>query len=423
MPVEPGADSCGGSAQHTACADISAGVLTDSTIVSDILENSNVLPRITMEITANPTTLVVGSVAQLQLVASVAAELATVLEIGVQKVDVSAVRAVTTGRRQVQDDTDNTDVDKNSFLFRRELVEADVTVAFDVVMTTLDPAATFTQLQNQLADSNSKLRKGATLSSVDPASLSYGFTCPIGFHRPEVQSTHHLEASPFSSLAAHSSVKAHTHSRLCRERQTVSSVQGVVSLTRTTQLAAHARTAVHARRPTRALAPNASVTRVRTPRLPYRHGSIVCDTLGHARLLRRLLWNLWDSHRHGIPDRVLRDQPALATRRDSTDRAVPPLHRPALRRLLRAREHGGQAGLRREHQEPDPGRALPGDHGAARAPAHPSRTHIARRLTSPALNASPTLCRESFHAPEATRRASKNLRIKFLSTSRLRRAA
>jgi hypothetical protein len=164
-------------------------LLTDSMIVSDILDNSNVLPRITMEITAKPDTLVSNSVAQLELIACAAAELAAALEIGVQKVDVSGVRAVTTGRRQVQDNTENTDrVNNNIFSIRRELAEADVTIAFDVVMTTVDPAATFAQLRDQLADGTSKLRKGGTLSSVDPANLSYGFTCPIGLHRPEVPS-------------------------------------------------------------------------------------------------------------------------------------------------------------------------------------------------------------------------------------------
>jgi hypothetical protein len=113
------------------------------------------------------------------------------------------VRAVTTGRRQVQNSADTNGVDKTSpYIGGRALAEAGVVIAFDVGMATLNPAVTFTQLRDQLADDSSKLRKGATLSSVDPASLSYGFTCAIGLHRPEVQSAH-LEASPFWSLAAH----------------------------------------------------------------------------------------------------------------------------------------------------------------------------------------------------------------------------
>jgi predicted outer membrane repeat protein len=154
---------------HNGCDDISEGTVDDALVVTDVLLTSNVVPQMCLEMQADAATLISGSAAQAQLVDSFIVEIATALpNVEVQEVSISGIRAATgvsagpSGRRRVQD----------------------VTIAFDVTILSSNSAAAITELSAQLAVPASTLLQGALGSSIDPASMAFKFTCPVGMHRP-----------------------------------------------------------------------------------------------------------------------------------------------------------------------------------------------------------------------------------------------
>lgn len=58
-------------------------------------------------------------------------------------------------------------------------------VAFDVeIAGDVDAGASFTELQQQLENPSSTLRRSSTAGSIDPTSGQFSFSCPIGLYRP-----------------------------------------------------------------------------------------------------------------------------------------------------------------------------------------------------------------------------------------------
>jgi hypothetical protein len=118
-----------------------------------------------MEIEADIAVLVEGSVAQAQLLQTLTAELAEVLDINVYDVQITGVRQTWSGGNM------------------RRLETA--MIEFDFVIRSANPAVALAQLESQLADENSQLRTSYTLGTVDSNKpLAFAFTCGVGLHRP-----------------------------------------------------------------------------------------------------------------------------------------------------------------------------------------------------------------------------------------------
>jgi hypothetical protein len=147
----------------SACQYFSANDAVDSTATAiQIVSNSNMFPKIGMQIMADVATGDKGSTEQTALFLALTVAISASLGLDISEVEITRA-AHPSSRRRMQ----STAID------------------IEFIIRSADSAAALAALEVQLTDENSQLRNADEFEINEAMALSYAFICPTGLHRPD----------------------------------------------------------------------------------------------------------------------------------------------------------------------------------------------------------------------------------------------
>jgi hypothetical protein len=149
--------------------------------VAEILADAeNLLPVVSLVVSADAAALVDGSPAQAALFTQLQKDITEALGLNSEDIGVTGARAAPAAGRRLATDLEL----KLSPEMGRRLQSAHL--QFDFVIRSDDPSATLVELGTQLSNPESSLRNSPAAGAINSdLELSISFTCPFGFYRPE----------------------------------------------------------------------------------------------------------------------------------------------------------------------------------------------------------------------------------------------